>query len=90
MTNAGQNDSRMINRAIQLAKNSKHSLAYLDDVITFKSLGEHAEHVEAILAMHSAFGLKIESQEKSGCSRSGNLFGTSGVKGWNKNVRYAC
>ena len=50
----------MINRAIQLSNNQKHSMAYLDDVITHSNTMEaHAEHVERVLSMHATYGLKL-------------------------------
>ena len=64
LCNAGQTYSRMINRAIQLSKNQTHSMSYLDDVITHSSsLDEHVMHIESILAMHSAYGLKLNMKK---------------------------
>ena len=60
LCNAGQTYSRMINRAILLSKNQRHSMSYLDDVITHsQTMNEHVEHIESILAMHAEYGLKL-------------------------------
>ena len=85
LCNAGQTYSRMINRAIQLSNNQKHSMAYLDDVITHSSTMEaHVEHVERILSMHSTYGLKLNLRKcqifQTSVQYLGHVVSESGIK----------
>ena len=85
LCNAGQTYSRMINRAIQLSNNQKHSMAYLDDVITHSNTMEaHVEHVERILSMHSTYGLKLNLRKcqifQTSVQYLGHIVSENGIK----------
>jgi hypothetical protein len=59
LSNAGACYSRLVSRALQFLP-APFALAYLDDIVIYsKSVSEHLEHLEQVLALHRRFGMKL-------------------------------